>query len=230
MKIKAAIKRVCNFFLSILAVLLILLVGAVLFCKANHRVFFLFGRAPVWVLTESMEDTIPRKSFILIRQVSSEEVKVGDIITFYSSDPALGGALNTHRVVGIREDSGNFVTKGDHPAALTDAYEVPPENVVGIYVCSLPFLTIPGRILQTSYGICLVFSMALLIGLICCLPTLKKMSAGKNAAGAEDLQKTAEINRLVAAEVERLKKEGLSASGKPDQKHETKRNGQCSKK
>lgn len=206
--VKTVVSRVSNILLSVLVVLLILLTAAVLFCKATHRVFFLFGHAPVWVLTESMEDTIPRKSFILIREASAKEVKVGDIVTFYSSDPALNGALNTHRVIAVREN-GNLVTRGDHPAALVDRYEVFPENVVGVCERSLPFLTVFGRIFQTPYGICLAASLILFICLLCYLPTLKKTLL--KTTEKPSAEKKNEIDRRIALEVERLKKEGLSS-------------------
>ncbi|MCQ2413608.1 MAG: signal peptidase I [Clostridia bacterium] len=104
----------------------------------------------VWVLTDSMEDTIPARSYILIKKADASEVKEGDVITFVSSDPSIRSLNNTHRVIAVNTD-GTFVTKGDHnPGA--DLYPVQPENVVGIYVRNMPVLTFFGRMFASSAG------------------------------------------------------------------------------
>jgi len=58
---------------------------------------------------------------------------VGDIITFHSSDDALEGSLNTHRIVSVdaaSDGSPVYHTKGD-ANPVEDAAPVPAADVVG---------------------------------------------------------------------------------------------------
>ena len=103
------------------------------------------------VLSGSMEPALETNSFILVKKAAPNEIEKGDIISFYSTDPALQGALNTHRVVDIvHEETGRvFITQGD-ANPIKDIYPVPEKNLVGRVVISsvllgnmIAFLTQP---------------------------------------------------------------------------------------
>ena len=84
------------------------------------------------VMTGSMEPEIPEDSMLLVKKTPPEDIQPGDIITFFSPDPSLGGAVNTHRVVEVEKESGTllFITKGDaNPAA--DRWPVEASALVG---------------------------------------------------------------------------------------------------
>ena len=84
-------------------------------------------------LTGSMEPAIPVHSFIVVDTDNSQVYQAGDIITFHSSDDALEGSLNTHRIVSVEAASdGSLVyhTKGD-ANPVEDAAPVPAGDVVG---------------------------------------------------------------------------------------------------
>ena len=139
------------------AAVLLLVIGLAM-AKFSNQVFFLGDRATVWILTDSMEDTIPAQSYIQIRKVDPDEIQVGDVITFYSDDPVLRGYLNTHRVVEISEDGATFITKGD--AALSnDKYPARAEAVVGVYEKNLELLSVAGRIFQSPAGLICTFAL-----------------------------------------------------------------------
>ena len=67
------------------------------------------------VMTGSMEPEIRSDSLLVVKKTPPEEIAPGDVISFFSPDPALEGAVNTHRVVRIEEENGEirFITKGD---------------------------------------------------------------------------------------------------------------------
>lgn len=44
----------------------------------------------------------------IVKQTDPAAIKENDEISFYSSDPALSGAVNTHRVVSIEADGNNY--------------------------------------------------------------------------------------------------------------------------
>ena len=142
------------FYVFFVAVLL--LVVGLASAKISNKVFFLGNRATVWILTDSMEDTIPANSYIQIRKADPAEIQVGDVITFYSDDPTLRGYLNTHRVVEIAEDGATFITKGD-ANLVEDKYPVRAESVVGVYEKNLGALSAVGRIFQSPVGLLCVF-------------------------------------------------------------------------
>ena len=143
------------------AAVLLLVIGLVA-AKISNKVFFLGDRATVWILTDSMEDTIPAQSYIQIRKVDSSDIQVGDVITFYSDDPALSGHLNTHRVVEIAEDGATFITKGDANLAV-DRYPARAEAVVGVYEKNLELLSMAGRIFQSPVGLFCTFALLVAI-------------------------------------------------------------------
>lgn len=92
----------------------------------------IMGYSVFRVLTGSMEPAIETDSLIVVERVDASEVKTGDIISFFSQDPAHGGAVNTHRVVSIEQNGDNwsFVTKGD-ANQLEDKYVTSSEDLIG---------------------------------------------------------------------------------------------------
>ncbi len=116
----------------------------------------LFGYSMFKVMTGSMEPEIPESSAIITKDVPFSEIAMGDVITFYSQDPVLGGMLNTHRVVEIGEDElGTYlITKGD-ANSVEDKYPVRETEYVGkvihcmlwlgiiVRLCSNPLVFLP---------------------------------------------------------------------------------------
>lgn len=84
------------------------------------------------VLTGSMEPEIPEGALLLVRKTDTDTIQIGDVISFFSPDPTLEGAVNTHRVVDIQTENGEriFYTKGD-ANLLEDTYPVRADMVVG---------------------------------------------------------------------------------------------------
>lgn len=118
---------------------LLALCGMIHIMRTGDRVS-VFGYQVLRVLTASMEPTIPENTCILIRETDPSELKVGDIITFISDDPAIQGYCNTHRIYQINRENGNplFVTKGDaYPEP--DYYPVHVDQVVGKYEREIPY-------------------------------------------------------------------------------------------
>lgn len=89
------------------------------------------------VTTGSMEPTYPVDTLIVVKKTNPEQIQKGDIISFYSSDPALDGAVNTHRVVSVRQEEGQwyYQTQGD-ANNTADPYEVKSDALLGKVVYS----------------------------------------------------------------------------------------------
>ena len=155
MKIGKKVKLIGKIAFYTIFVVLSLLVVGMFFSKISNRIFFVGGKSTIWVMTDSMEDTIPAQSYILVRKAQASDVRVGDVITFYSDDPALRGNMNTHRVVEIKDGGNSFVTKGDN-ALANDPYPARGEAIVGIYERNLEVFSVAGRFIQSPAGLILI--------------------------------------------------------------------------
>ena len=123
----------------------------------------IFGFSVFRVMTGSMEPEIPEDSMLLVRKTPPEEIKEGDVISFFSPDPTLEGAVNTHRVQRVEQHDGDiwFTTKGD-ANAIEDIY--PPDDSLLV-----------GRVVFQSYGLGKAVSLLsnpLVFGAIILLPLL----------------------------------------------------------
>ena len=103
---------------------------------------------------------------------------MGDVISFFSPDPSLNGALNTHRIVDIAEADGSlqFTTKGD-ANLIEDQYPVDESRVVGKVIFVSTRL---GKLLHLISNP-LVFGLAVLVPLVLILVG-NLVSALKSAA------------------------------------------------
>lgn len=142
-------------------VLLVLLLVNILGAKMTGNVPRVFGYSIMNIVSGSMEDEIPKGSYILIKKVEPEKVKRGDVICFYSTDPQIYGLPNTHRVV---EDPINnngsieFVTRGD-ANPINDKETAKGENLIGVYVKRLDTLTAFSNSLKGNMMIFVIISL-----------------------------------------------------------------------
>lgn len=85
------------------------------------------------IVSPSMEPTIMVYDVIIDTKVKSDnELKIGDIITFYSNTIDTGGYTVTHRIVDIYKNNGivYYTTKGDNNMD-NDTGLITIDNVVG---------------------------------------------------------------------------------------------------
>lgn len=91
----------------------------------------LFGYSVFLVLTSSMEDTLPKNSFVITKNVKTDTLNIGDDITYLYQK----GTTITHRIVEITEldnktGTRSFRTKGTMNEQM-DRETVYPQNIVG---------------------------------------------------------------------------------------------------
>ena len=115
------------------------------------------------VMTGSMEPEIREDSLLVVKKTPPEDIVPGDVISFFSPDPMLEGAVNTHRVVRIEKENGRtqFITKGD-ANVIEDTYPTDASALVG-------------RVVFKSYGLGKAVSLLsnpLVFGIIILLPLL----------------------------------------------------------
>lgn len=165
------IAAVCLIAMSIFVLLTVVLTPA-------GQVPQVMGFSVLRVLTGSMKPEIPEDSMLLVQKADAASLQVGDVISFFSPDPSLNGALNTHRIVDIAEadDSLQFTTKGD-ANLIEDQYPVDESRVVGKVLFVSTRL---GKLLRLISNP-LVFGLAVLVPLVLILVG-NLVSALKSAA------------------------------------------------
>lgn len=129
--VKKVITRVINVLCMIAITASVLVLLTVVLTKSGS-VPNIFGYTMFRVMSGSMEPAIQTDSLIIVKKTDVSEIMPGDIISFFSQDPSLDGAVNTHRVVSVEEaESGRyFVTKGDMNS-VQDQYLTSENDVIG---------------------------------------------------------------------------------------------------
>ena len=128
----------------------------------------IMGYSYFTVLTTSMQDEIPKGSFILVHETDPQELQVGDTITYMRD----ASTSVTHKIVNIfenyQEDGGRgFQTQGVNNLA-PDKDIVHAANVVGKVVFSLPTVGALIANLRSNihlvfiiFGLCVILSFSL---------------------------------------------------------------------
>lgn len=172
-KIKKTAGRVWNAVLWLLVILLAVTVVRLIVGQLRGTVTYFFNYSFLRISTESMknpenpDEGIDPGDYILIRKVAPEEIQVGDVISFYSSDPTIYGRLNTHRVAAITEGDGGllFTTKGDNNY-LTDPYPVKGTDVAGVFVAKLGAVTAIVNFFTNGFAFFLILIVPVLLVVI----------------------------------------------------------------
>lgn len=151
------INGIVTIIVVIIVILTILLVGT-----------RLIGFQPYAVLSGSMEPTYHVGSLIYVKQVSPEEVNVGDPITFVLDENL---TVATHRVVEIKAEDQHFITKGDANEYI-DAAPVHFKNLIGVPKASIPKLGYLANYIQKPPGKYFAIAIAAIILLLAFLPGL----------------------------------------------------------
>lgn len=134
----------------------------------RKNVVSIFGYSLVQVQTGSMSPEYPPDSILLVKKTPADELKSGDVITFYASDGQIKGMLNTHRIVSVRDNNGTlmFTTKGD-ANSVNDSYETSQNDVLGVVVTRLTAFEGIIRFVRKPISL-LLFLVIPAVGIIAC--------------------------------------------------------------
>lgn len=154
------------------------------------------GYMALRVATGSMEPTYEIDTMLIVKETEPSEIMEGDVISFYSTDPALEGAVNTHRVVAV-ENSGEsyrYVTKGD-ANNVVDQYDVDEKYLLGKVVGSSLIMGKIVRLLSNP----LVFVPIILIPLVLILISnlIHTVKCAKKIAHDEEVASVNEALKMI---------------------------------
>lgn len=139
-------KKAKKIFSRIMVVLsaVIFLFGLVVFISvlnaSEGEVPSVFGFSVLQVKTGSMIPEYEIGTVVIAKKTDVNDLKVGDVISFYSMDQEISGEVNTHRIVNIEyggdDNAPYFTTKGDNNSEV-DKQKVWPVQIVGKVVYNL---------------------------------------------------------------------------------------------
>lgn len=179
-KLKKILNVISTILVAIVVVLALLLVGA-----------RFIGLNVYTVLSGSMEPTYHVGSLIYVKDVDTDELKAGDVITYMLDEDT----IVTHRIADVIPDETDpsiirFQTKGDANDSV-DGSLVHYKNVIGTPVFSIPKLGYLANYIQKPPGRYIAISAGAIILLLVFLPDLfsdddkseKKKKKQKNERG-----------------------------------------------
>lgn len=120
------VKKIWNFLTTTILVILLLLVAVLYLPK-------FIGINPLIVLSGSMEPLYTTGSVLYVNEKYTDDIEVGDVITFYIDDDT----LVTHRVVEVDSNNRCYITKGD-ANEVQDGTPVSFDDVLGVPIFSIP--------------------------------------------------------------------------------------------
>ncbi len=136
------IKRIATLTLSIITVL-VFVVGFGIFVTVlrtdANEVPSILGFSVMKIQTGSMEPEYKTGSVIVTRKTSPDDLKKGDVISFYSIDGNISNQVNTHRIEEVTYFKGGervFITKGDANVAV-DEQPVYERRIIGKVIWNL---------------------------------------------------------------------------------------------
>lgn len=171
-------KRALSWIGNIIFVAVVLCLCYYVIMASRNQAPSVFGYRILRVLSDSMGPVFTSGECIIVKETPKEEIQVGDIITFVSSDPYLERNYNTHRVFDIVKDENTgetvYFTKGDRNSQIDD-YAVYYEDIVGKYVYKLPYSRVYSAFLEKLSDGNYYFAFVIVPILICFISSVLQL-------------------------------------------------------
>lgn len=146
------LKIIGNIIYVIALILIILILIAVLIQRFSNNDVALGGIRMYSVVTGSMIPKYQIGDILISKEVESDQIKIGDDITYMSKEEGTEGKLVTHSVVEIKNENGvyKFVTKGI--ANTGNDPEISEEQVYGKVIYKPVILSTINKITRNVYA------------------------------------------------------------------------------
>lgn len=112
----------------------------------------IFGYRIFTVATGSMIPDYDINDVLAIKEVNSNELKIGDDITYLGKKLDVNGRIVTHRIIDIKIENGvkKFITKGVNSTAEDPA--ITDDQIYGKVLGKIPVVTEINHIIKNQYG------------------------------------------------------------------------------
>lgn len=169
------VAKICNI-ISTLMIIACLAITAALIAPR------LAGREAFAVMSGSMEPFYHVGSVVYVdKNISPEEIQVGDPITFRKSE----NAVATHRVIAVDKEARQFTTKGD-VNEVQDMAPVSFDDMIGKAGMSIPLLGYISLNIGTKKGMIVAAAVAVVFILLQLIPEILKPENPGEKEGKSD--------------------------------------------
>lgn len=165
MKNKNQIIKIINRVIEIIFTIFIILFCLIVVCQRFfQKENSFFGYHVFTIVTESMEPELKVGDIILVKDTESNDIKIGDNITYQGMSDELNGKIITHKVVNlIKENDKNiFYTQGVNTSTIDPA--VYYEQIYGVVQYKFIVLSFIYKIITNTVGF--IFFIVLPLGYI----------------------------------------------------------------
>ena len=164
------LSKIFNFFFYTLIsiVIVVALLYTVINLAGDNGVSTILGYTVGSVQSGSMSGTFEKGDIIISKQIDGEEVKEGDVISFWYKDPQAEQIIVvTHRVIELRED-GKIVTQGDvanQNNSVDKIVVISKGDVISRYSFKIPYVGAVLDFINTSTGffVCILIPVFLFL-------------------------------------------------------------------
>ena len=161
-RIEKRVKKIITIIVLIILLLLFFVNSVMLYQRihGNNELPNFAGVSVLNIISGSMTPTLNINDMIVIKKVSNQDIKQGDIITFNKN-----GVIDTHRVIWVVDDEGQrkYKTKGDNNE-IPDDELVTYSEIYGKLILKIPKIGKIAEELQKNNGlICCVIIICIFI-------------------------------------------------------------------
>lgn len=189
----------------VLFVLAILTITVSMISASNGTPVNIFGYTLSYVPTESMEPTIKKDSYIIIKKASASNMAEGDIIVYKSLEGETQGMLIVHRIYQVTTEG--FIMKGDNNYTL-DPEVVTSDMVYGKFVSNADLLNKLSFNINRTFIFVIVIIMLLaftIIQFVNVLIVFKQKETEKQKEELKNILLEKMKNEIYQEELEKLK-------------------------
>lgn len=147
-----AIKIIWNIIYTLLFLIVVLMLVVVVMQRVTDNSITIGGIRMFTVATGSMKPVYEVGDVLISKEISPEEIKVGDDIVYRGEKSSFRGKIITHRVISIeKQEDGNYkiITKGT--ANQQEDPEISQTQVYGKIIYKVQSLSYIGRLIQNIY-------------------------------------------------------------------------------
>ena len=154
----------------------------------------IFGYRIFSVATGSMIPEYNVNDVLAIKEINTDELKVGDDITYLGNKLDVNGRIVTHRIIEIKEENGEkiYITKGINNIAEDPS--IKDNQIYGKVVEKIPVITEINHIIKNQYGFFfLIFVPLVAVIFLEIADTITEMKRDKKDKEAEENGEKEEI-------------------------------------
>ena len=161
--------RIIKVFMIIIALLLLLVIGVQRF---SNNTLSIGGFRVFIIVSGSMKDEYDIGTIVIEKNVSAEEINVGDNITYLADSKDLKGMVITHKVLKkeVRDGKTYFVTKG--VANVFEDPEITYDQVYGKVIYKTILLSFLGKLMSKTSSYYILF---MIVGFIVSIELVSSM-------------------------------------------------------